>query len=49
MQTIDGWFMLPGFDGLPFSHWWVEPRDDGVVILSVDYQDVRLHLLSQSV
>ena len=41
--------MLPGFDGLRFSHWQAAQRDDGVVVLSLDRQDAPVNALSQDV
>jgi len=41
--------MLPGFDGLRFSHWQVRQRDDGVVVLAMDRQDAAVNALSQDV
>src|SRR5690606_1553696 len=41
--------MLPGFDGLRFSHWQVTRRDDGVVVLTLDRQDAPVNALSQDV
>jgi 3-hydroxyacyl-CoA dehydrogenase/enoyl-CoA hydratase/3-hydroxybutyryl-CoA epimerase len=41
--------MLPGFDGLRFSHWQASRRDDGVVVLSLDRQDAAVNALSQDV
>ena len=41
--------MLSGFDGLRFSHWHPEIRDDGVVVLSLDRQDSSVNAMSQDV
>ncbi|RBK00122.1 3-hydroxyacyl-CoA dehydrogenase, partial [Xanthomonas oryzae pv. oryzae] len=41
--------MLPGFDGLRFSHWQAELREDGVVVLSLDRQDAPVNAFSQEV
>ncbi len=41
--------MLSGFDGLRFSHWQADIRDDGVVVLSLDRQDAPVNALSQDV
>ncbi|WP_434026014.1 3-hydroxyacyl-CoA dehydrogenase NAD-binding domain-containing protein [[Pseudomonas] boreopolis] len=41
--------MLSGFDGLRFSHWQAEIRDDGVVVLSLDRQDAPVNAFSQDV
>ncbi len=41
--------MLPGFDGLRFSHWQAAQRDDGVVVLSLDRQGAPVNALSQDV
>lgn len=41
--------MLSGFDGLRFSHWQAEIRDDGVVVLSLDRQDAAVNAFSQDV
>ncbi len=41
--------MLSGFDGLRFSHWLPEIRDDGVVVLSLDRQDSSVNAMSQDV
>ncbi len=41
--------MLPGFDGLRFSHWQAARRDDGVVVLSLDRADAAVNALSQDV
>ncbi|WP_028920368.1 3-hydroxyacyl-CoA dehydrogenase NAD-binding domain-containing protein [Pseudoxanthomonas suwonensis] len=41
--------MLPGFDGLRFSHWQATQRDDGVVVLALDRQDAAVNALSQDV
>lgn len=41
--------MLSGFDGLRFSHWHPQIRDDGVVLLSLDRQDSSVNAMSQDV
>lgn len=41
--------MLTGFDGLRFSHWQSEIREDGVVLLSLDRQDAPVNAFSQDV
>ncbi len=41
--------MLPGFDGLRFSHWQARQRDDGIVVLALDRQDAPVNALSQDV
>ena len=41
--------MLAGFDGLRFSHWLPEIRDDGVVVLSLDRQGTSVNAFSQDV
>jgi 3-hydroxyacyl-CoA dehydrogenase/enoyl-CoA hydratase/3-hydroxybutyryl-CoA epimerase len=41
--------MLPGFDGLRFSHWQAAQRDDGIVVLSLDRQGAPVNALSQDV
>ena len=41
--------MLPGFDGLRFSHWQASRRDDGVVVLALDRQGAPVNALSQDV
>ncbi|WP_108807008.1 3-hydroxyacyl-CoA dehydrogenase NAD-binding domain-containing protein, partial [Xanthomonas fragariae] len=41
--------MLPGFDGLRFSHWQADLREDGVVVLSLDRQGAPVNALSQEV
>ncbi|UKE68564.1 enoyl-CoA hydratase/isomerase family protein [Xanthomonas cerealis pv. cerealis] len=41
--------MLSGFDGLRFSHWQADIRNDGVVVLSLDRQDTLVNALSQDV
>ena len=41
--------MLSGFDGLRFSHWQTEIREDGVVVLSLDRQDAPVNAFSQDV
>lgn len=39
--------MLAGFDGLRFSHWVPEIRDDGVVVLSFDRAGTSVNAFSQ--
>ncbi len=41
--------MLAGFDGLRFSHWVPEIRDDGVVVLSFDRAGTSVNAFSQDV
>jgi len=41
--------MLSGFDGLRFSHWQTEIRDDGVVVLSLDRANASVNAFSQDV
>ena len=41
--------MLPGLDGLRFSHWQAGRRDDGVVVLVLDRADAPVNALSQDV
>ncbi|WP_313219084.1 3-hydroxyacyl-CoA dehydrogenase NAD-binding domain-containing protein [Stenotrophomonas sp.] len=41
--------MLSGFDGLRFSHWHPQIRDDGVVVLSLDRHDSSVNAMSQDV
>ncbi|MCW4454787.1 3-hydroxyacyl-CoA dehydrogenase NAD-binding domain-containing protein [Flavobacterium sp. MXW15] len=41
--------MLSGFDGLRFTHWQADIRDDGVVVLSLDRQDSPVNAMSQDV
>ncbi|MCC7632721.1 3-hydroxyacyl-CoA dehydrogenase NAD-binding domain-containing protein [Stenotrophomonas rhizophila] len=41
--------MLSGFDGLRFSHWHPQIRDDGVVVLSLDRHDSGVNAMSQDV
>ncbi|HVJ38450.1 MAG TPA: 3-hydroxyacyl-CoA dehydrogenase NAD-binding domain-containing protein [Stenotrophomonas sp.] len=41
--------MLSGFDGLRFSHWQTEIRDDGVVVLSLDRANAPVNAFSQDV
>ncbi|WP_045736677.1 3-hydroxyacyl-CoA dehydrogenase NAD-binding domain-containing protein [Xanthomonas sp. MUS 060] len=41
--------MLSSFDGLRFSHWQADIRDDGIVVLSLDRQDAPVNALSQAV
>ena len=39
----------PGFDGLRFSHWQVERRDDGVLVLAFDRAESAVNTFSQEV
>jgi 3-hydroxyacyl-CoA dehydrogenase/enoyl-CoA hydratase/3-hydroxybutyryl-CoA epimerase len=39
----------PGFDGLRFSHWQVERRDDGVLVLAFDRAGASVNTFSQDV
>ena len=41
--------MLSGFDGLRFTHWQAEFRDDKVVILSLDRANSSVNAMSQDV
>ena len=41
--------MLSGFDGLRFSHWQTEIREDGVVVLSLDRAGAPVNAFSQDV
>lgn len=41
--------MLPGFDGLRFSHWQADLREDGVLVLSLDRQGAAVNAFSQDV
>ena len=41
--------MLPGFDGLRFSHWQADLRGDGVLVLSLDRQGAAVNAFSQDV
>ncbi|MCC8538882.1 3-hydroxyacyl-CoA dehydrogenase NAD-binding domain-containing protein [Xanthomonas axonopodis pv. poinsettiicola] len=41
--------MLPGFDGLRFSHWQADLREDGVLVLSLDRQGAAVNAFSQEV
>jgi len=41
--------MLSGFDGLRFSHWQTEIRDDGIVVLSLDRANAPVNAFSQDV
>ncbi|APO96962.1 3-hydroxyacyl-CoA dehydrogenase NAD-binding domain-containing protein [Xanthomonas vesicatoria] len=41
--------MLPGFDGLRFSHWQADLREDGVLVLSLDRQGAPVNAFSQEV
>ncbi|KRG70863.1 3-hydroxyacyl-CoA dehydrogenase NAD-binding domain-containing protein [Pseudoxanthomonas dokdonensis] len=41
--------MTANFDGLRFSHWQTELRDDGVVVLAFDRQDASVNAFSQDV
>ncbi len=39
--------MIAGFDGLRFRHWQVEPRGDGVVVVTIDRDGQAVNALSQ--
>ncbi|MDF9442130.1 MAG: 3-hydroxyacyl-CoA dehydrogenase [Lysobacteraceae bacterium SCN 69-123] len=41
--------MLSGFDGLRFTHWQAEIRDDGFVVLALDRRDSPVNAMSQDV
>lgn len=41
--------MLARFDGLRFSHWHPEQREDGLVVLSLDRHDAPVNAFSQDV
>ncbi|KAB7762396.1 3-hydroxyacyl-CoA dehydrogenase NAD-binding domain-containing protein [Xanthomonas maliensis] len=41
--------MLPGFDGLRFSHWQADLREDGVLVLALDRQGAAVNAFSQDV
>ncbi|MQP77172.1 3-hydroxyacyl-CoA dehydrogenase [Stenotrophomonas sp. MYb238] len=41
--------MLSGFDGLRFTHWQAEIRDDGIVVLALDRRDSPVNAMSQDV
>ncbi|WP_066097395.1 3-hydroxyacyl-CoA dehydrogenase NAD-binding domain-containing protein [Xanthomonas massiliensis] len=41
--------MLARFDGLRFSHWQPELREDGLIVLSLDRQDAPVNAFSQDV
>ncbi|MFT3762771.1 MAG: 3-hydroxyacyl-CoA dehydrogenase NAD-binding domain-containing protein [Pseudoxanthomonas sp.] len=41
--------MATSFDGLRFSHWRTEQRDDGVVVLAFDRQGASVNAFSQDV
>ncbi len=41
--------MAASFDGLRFSHWQTDLRDDGIVVLSLDRQGAPVNALSQDV
>ncbi|MCL7713231.1 3-hydroxyacyl-CoA dehydrogenase NAD-binding domain-containing protein [Stenotrophomonas mori] len=41
--------MLSGFDGLRFTHWQAEIRDDGIVVLALDRRDAPVNAMSQDV
>ncbi|MGH8027730.1 MAG: enoyl-CoA hydratase-related protein, partial [Pseudoxanthomonas sp.] len=41
--------MAASFDGLRFSHWQTESREDGIVVLSLDRQGAPVNALSQDV
>jgi 3-hydroxyacyl-CoA dehydrogenase/enoyl-CoA hydratase/3-hydroxybutyryl-CoA epimerase len=39
--------MIAGFDGLRFRHWQVEPRGDGMVVVTIDRDGQSVNALSQ--
>ena len=41
--------MFAGLDGLRFSHWQAEPREDGVLVLSFDRADESVNTFAQDV
>lgn len=41
--------MLPGFDGLRFSHWQADLREDGVIVLSLDRLGTPVNVFSHEV
>ncbi len=41
--------MLSGFDGLRFTHWQAEIRDDSIVVLALDRRDSPVNAMSQDV
>ena len=41
--------MLSGFDGLRFTHWQADIRDDGIVVLALDRHDSPVNAMSQDV
>ena len=41
--------MIAGLDGLRFSHWQVEPRPDGVLVLSFDRANESVNTFAQDV
>ena len=41
--------MLSGFDGLRFTHWQADIRDDGIVVLALDRRDSPVNAMSQDV
>lgn len=41
--------MAASFDGLRFSHWQTESREDGIVVFSLDRQGAPVNALSQDV
>ncbi len=41
--------MLPGLDGLRFSHWQATRREDGIVVLALDRAGAAVNALSQDV
>jgi len=40
---------LQGFDGLRFRHWQLQPRDDGVLVVSFDRAESAVNTFSQDV
>ena len=40
---------MASFDGLRFRHWQVEPRADGVLLLSFDRAESTVNTFSQDV
>ncbi len=41
--------MIAGLDGLRFSHWQAEQRDDGIVVLTIDRAGESVNTFSQAV
>ncbi|MGV8931019.1 MAG: 3-hydroxyacyl-CoA dehydrogenase NAD-binding domain-containing protein [Luteimonas sp.] len=41
--------MIAGLDGLRFSHWQAEQRDDGIVVLTFDRKDESVNTFAQNV